>query len=204
MSRTCRRVYVHDIVLAGIRDRPTVCRVMEMFWDEEEGQLAVGLRQFRTAKDVLGRHAETTWHGMKRVWEEVGARREVVSSAAILDLCNILSRDGKSAMMQSCDRTSGNATSDVYVGEGFVTRRPERRRSQGQDRGGSSRDMRDLQFIVIEQRWQMGGHAKEPLVHLRNGRVHHNKENLPFAGVPIIVYTDAFNAWSMGTQASQE
>ncbi|CAB1102335.1 unnamed protein product [Ectocarpus sp. CCAP 1310/34] len=79
---------------------------------------------------------------------------------------------------------------DAFVGEDFVVKRQKRRRQ-----GDSFRS--PPPFVESSAPWAREDTGDEPLFGIRKKIFRYNTKNLVFASIPLCVFNDAFNAWSM-------
>lgn len=136
---------------------------------------------------------------MARVWEEVGPRsRMVLNSTTLQDVCEIYTREEVFQGVHLNERWEGGLRWPdwgAFVGEGIATRRQKRRRD-----GGPPVPAR-LFAPKPSTPWSREGMASEPLFSIRKPGFRFNQRNLVYAGVPLCIFNDAFNAWGMSTKA---
>ncbi|CAB1108697.1 unnamed protein product [Ectocarpus sp. CCAP 1310/34] len=76
-SSVCgRKVYVHDICICEIAGTPSVCRLLELFWDTASGGVVATVSGFRPVAEVRNVGQAEMRGGLVRVWEDCTAGAE--------------------------------------------------------------------------------------------------------------------------------
>jgi len=149
---------------------------------------------------VCGVEGPERSHGLVRVWEEEGLNSELVLHNSTLEgACEIYTRGEVSKDEHLKEPWAGGvrwADWDAFVGEGFVMRRTKRRR--GEDNG-----QQPPAFVVSKTRWWHEGSRDSPLFGIRYEGFRENFKNLVFASIPLVVFNDGFNAYSMNSKVSR-
>ncbi|CBJ31804.1 expressed unknown protein [Ectocarpus siliculosus] len=65
-----RKVFIHDVCICAVGGTPTVCRLLELFWDVESRQVVATVRMFRSAAEVRHVGETETRGGLLRTWED--------------------------------------------------------------------------------------------------------------------------------------
>ena len=170
-----------------------VCRILELFFDEEANGMRVTLRKFRRAEDVYedSLHHDA-YEGLPCMWEEVGKdSRFTLGPEYLRSICSVLTRGQVDAQVHLQPPYSG--APKVVVGGGFCERRAvprleQRRRSRFRRKRGA---------------WSKSGAPQEHLVDMRAEGYHMNKDNIPYASMPMVWYYDKYNATDMSNQVSE-
>ena len=195
-----RKVFVNDVGMFTIDGTTLPCRLLQIFWDMAERALLVGVRRFRSKKEVRGVEGSERCNGLVRVWEEEGPEsRLVLHNSTLEGPCEIYTRSDVSRDEHIKEPWAGGvrwADWDAYVGEGFVVRRPKRRRDENIGQQPPA-------FVVSKTRWWHEGSKDSPLFGIRYDGFRQNFRNLVFASLPLVVYNDAFNAWSINSRVSR-
>ncbi|CAB1103383.1 unnamed protein product [Ectocarpus sp. CCAP 1310/34] len=169
-------------------------RLPEWYCDMEQDTLLVAVRRFRTRNEVCDVEGGERIERLVRVWEEKGTSSKVIlHSTTIQDLCEIYTREEVSRSMHLEDEWEGGvrwADWDAFVGEGFVVKRQKRIRQ-----GDSFRS--PPPFVESSAPSAREGTGDEPLFGIRKKGFRYNTKNLVFASIPLCVFNDACNAWSM-------
>lgn len=193
-----RKVYVHDCCICDVDGVASLCRILELFYDAERGQVVVTVRLFRRAVEVRGVGDEDKRGPLVRAWEDCSPGNEVELKAAdVLGLAEVYTPNEFEAGQYSVDGGEGGPSYgwERFVGEGFVEKTGEKRRQQG----GAVR----TPFKVSESPWNKEGTRDKPLFGLRCEGIHLNDGNLPFFSAPIAYYNDAFNAFGLGNKVRE-
>ena len=141
ITPTGRRVYVSDTAMCDLREhgeerpRHVPCRVVKAFYDAQAQHLAVVVRCFRNAEEVLSARRSSSGfkrHGLVRVWEEVGGHAEITlrNPDQVLDLIEVLTAKEPAERKHDLPWACGESREGwSFVCEGFVTaaRRSQRR-----------------------------------------------------------------------------
>eukprot|EP00752_Nemacystus_decipiens_P012290 g10896.t1 len=191
-ARVCgRKVFVNDCCACDVGGEVTLCRLLEIFYDEVRRLVLVTLRLFRTVAEMRDVGEEERRGGLLRVWEDC-----TPSSHMELEATNVLGL----VEMESPQNPNGDGEHsfpwDRYHAEGFATAAGNKRRHQ--------RDAMLKPFKVLESPWHAEGPADKPLFGLRHQGVHLNDMNLPFYSAPVVFSCDAFNAWGLGNKRDDE
>lgn len=192
-----RKIFVNDVAMFTIGDRALPCRLLQIFWDEVREALLVSVRRFRSMTEVRGVEGPERYDGLARVWEEEGSKSVLVLHISSLEgACEIYTRREVSRSEHRKDPWTGGVRWedwDAYVGEGFVVKRPKRMRDEDDGR-------QPPPFVVSKTRWWREGSKDSPLFGIRYDGFRENSRNLVFASLPLIIYNDGFNAFSMNSK----
>lgn len=194
-----RKVYINDICMCNIEGDDVLCRILEMYWDENQSRVLVSARRFRTVGEVRDIDPPGNITDIIRVWEDASVDVGVTLAVTdVLDLAEIYTREEVVQGLHNADRWAEgprNRTWGPFMGEGFVQASSRRkRRNAGADPS--------CNFQVSQTPWSREGTKEYPLFSLRNAGFHLNRKNLPFFSAPIVFYNDAFNVTGMGVQKS--
>lgn len=192
-----RKVFINDVAMCTIGGRVLPCRLLQVFWDEAEEALLMSVRRFRSIKEVRGVEGPERHRGLMRVWEEEGSKSAVIlHNSALEGACEIYTRGEASRSEHRKEPRAAEerwGEEDAYIGEGFVMRRPKRGRDEDNGR-------QTPPFAVSKTQWWHEGSRESPLFGIRYEGFRENFKNLVFASLPLIVYNDGFNAYSMNCQ----
>jgi len=194
-----RKVFINDVGMFTIAGKTLPCRLLKIFWDMAVGALLVGVRQFRSRVEVRDVEGPDRCHGLVRVWEEEGPKSEVILHNSTLEgPCEIYTRGEVSRDEHIKEPWVGGtrwADFHAYIGEGFVVKRPKRMRDE--DSG-----QQPPAFVVSNNRWWHEGSRGSPLFGIRYEGFRENFKNLVFVSTPLVVFNDAFNAYSINSKVS--
>lgn len=198
LSAANTRCYVGDLVMCDLRDlgdpnpRQVPCRILRSVFDEEKRILVVVVRCFRNANEVLGLAYDHPNYvvddtSLVRVWEELGAKFEVVlrEASQVLDLIEVFNRDDVRKGLHRCQwRGEGQRREGwSFCGEGFVERRGQHNLQRIRNRYG--------------QGWRRAGGEEENYPDMRRPEINHNYLNLKYFSLLFGIWVDDFNVWSM-------
>ena len=187
-ATTCgRKVYVNDCCVCDVGGVLTLCRLLEIFYDDVRRLVLVTVRLFRTVAEMRDVGEEERRGCLLRVWEDCtpGSRVE-------LEATNVL---GLVEMESPQNSNGGDGHSfpwDRFFAEGFATAAGTKRRHHS--------DAMLKSFKVLGSPWHAEGRADKPLFGVRHQGVHVNDMNLPFYSAPVVFSCDAFNAWGLGNK----
>lgn len=199
-QRNGRKIYINDVAMCRLEgvDGAQPCRLLELFWAEESDALVMSVRRFQPASEVRDSGEGLMREGLIRVWEESDSSSKVdISTTEVIDLCEIYTSaqvdDGLHHM--KWDEFEPSSEWGRYIGEGFVRRVRRRKRRNAADEPLPPYD-------VSSEPWVPEGAPGESLFTIRAEGFWHNNDNLPFVSAPLVVYSDAFNAYGMSNKVS--
>ena len=175
--------------VGGKESEDVLCRVLELFFDEDANAVRLTLRRLRKDKELSDVSSYgTSYRGLDCVWEEVGEdSRLTVTPQRLGALCTVLTP--QEADNEPAKDLDGRGRRTVFVGISFCEKRP----------GGSAGQQQSM--VETHRPWRIkSGAPGEQFVDMRVPRMNHNDDNLPYASMPMVWYFDKFNAMGMSNK----